>query len=221
MIVAFKNHSLPVFISIHHHEFEKRMQENCVKLLAVKNHIRIPDLFFLQNFISIVVLIWSIWAHIFLALYRVFQIHLMIHSKSSFRKKTKTWERDIQTEKQKNYWHFIFFCLFILISDHSLALFVSVVAICRFVVCTSCVAFFCWFARDYFLHFIFFVFFKVEKIWKGILDLIPSPSAKIQIMGGKVFLRCKGKTLLGIVDKLLKTKSLVTSPSNVLPYYLM
>ena len=55
MIVAFKIHSLPVFISIH--EFEKRMQENCVKLSAVKNHIRIPDRFFLQNFISIVVLI--------------------------------------------------------------------------------------------------------------------------------------------------------------------
>ena len=38
--------------------------------------------------------------------------------------------------------------------------------------------------------------FKVEKIWKGSLDLIPSPSpsVKIQIMGGKVSLRCKGKT---------------------------
>jgi hypothetical protein len=29
-------------------------------------------------------------------------------------------------------------------------------------------------------------------------------------MGGKVCLRCKGKTLLGIVNKLLKTKSLLT-----------
>ena len=49
---------------------------------------------------------------------------------------------------------------------------------------------------------------KVEKILKGTLDLIPSPlpSVKIQIMGGKVCLRCKGKTLLGIVNKLLKTK---------------
>ena len=46
---------------------------------------------------------------------------------------------------------------------------------------------------------------KVEKILKGSLDLIPSPSAKIQIMGGKVCLRCKGKTLLGVVNKLLKT----------------
>ena len=63
---------------------------------------------------------------------------------------------------------------------------------------------------------------KVENILKGSLDLIPSPSpsVKIQIMGGKVCLRCKGKTLLGIVNKCLKAKSLLTSPSNVLPYYL-
>ena len=40
--------------------------------------------------------------------------------------------------------------------------------------------------------------FKVEKILKGCLDLIPSPSlsVKIQIMGTKVCLRCKCKTLL-------------------------
>ena len=64
--------------------------------------------------------------------------------------------------------------------------------------------------------------FKVEKILKGSLDLIPSPSSsvKIQIMAGKVCLRWKGKTLLGVVNKLLKTKSLLTSASNVLPYYL-
>ena len=63
--------------------------------------------------------------------------------------------------------------------------------------------------------------YKVEKILKGSLNLIPSPSpsVKIQIIGGKVCLRCKGKTLLGVVNKLLKTKSLLTSPSNVLPYY--
>ena len=63
---------------------------------------------------------------------------------------------------------------------------------------------------------------KVEKILKGSLNLIPSPipSVKIQIMGGKVCLRCKGKTLLGVVNKLLITKSLLTLPSNVLPYYL-
>ena len=60
---------------------------------------------------------------------------------------------------------------------------------------------------------------KVEKILKGSLDSILSPllSVKIQIMSGKVCLRCKSKTLLGIVNKLLKTKSLLTSPSNVLP----
>ena len=45
----------------------------------------------------------------------------------------------------------------------------------------------------------------------------PSPSVKIQIMDGKVCLRYKGKTLLEVVSKLLKTKSLLTSPSNVLP----
>ena len=35
---------------------------------------------------------------------------------------------------------------------------------------------------------------KVEKILKGILDSIPSPSVKIQIMGRKVCSRCKGKS---------------------------
>ena len=64
--------------------------------------------------------------------------------------------------------------------------------------------------------------FKVEKIRKGSLDLIPSPSpsVQIQILGGKVSFKCKGKKLLGIVNKLLKAKSLLTSPSDVLPYYL-
>jgi hypothetical protein len=42
---------------------------------------------------------------------------------------------------------------------------------------------------------------------------------KIQIMGGKLCLRRKGKTLLGIANKLLKAKLLLTSPSNGLPYY--
>ena len=62
--------------------------------------------------------------------------------------------------------------------------------------------------------------FKVENILKGSLDLIPSPSpsVKIQIMGGKVCLRYKGKTLLGDVNKLFVFKSLLTTPSNVLPY---
>jgi len=50
--------------------------------------------------------------------------------------------------------------------------------------------------------------FKVEKILKGSLDSIPSPSSslKIQIMGGKVCLMCKGKPLLGVVNTLLKAK---------------
>ena len=60
---------------------------------------------------------------------------------------------------------------------------------------------------------------KVEMILKDSLDSIPStsPSVKIQIMGGKVCLRCKGKTLLGIVNKLLKIKRLLTMSSNNLP----
>jgi len=64
---------------------------------------------------------------------------------------------------------------------------------------------------------------KVEKILIGRLNSIksPSPSVKIQIKGGKVCLRCKGKTLLGIVNKLLRTKSLLTSPKNVLSLLLV
>ena len=68
----------------------------------------------------------------------------------------------------------------------------------------------------------FFHLCKVKKILKDSLDSIssPSPSVKIQIIGKKVCLRCKVKTLLGLVNKHLKTKILLTSPSNVLPYYL-
>ena len=40
-------------------------------------------------------------------------------------------------------------------------------------------------------------------------------------MVGKVCLRRKGKTLLGIVNKLLKTKSFLATPSNVLPVCFM
>ena len=49
---------------------------------------------------------------------------------------------------------------------------------------------------------------KVEKILRGSLDSIPSPSplVKIQIMGGKVCLRYKGKILLGVVNKLFFQK---------------
>ena len=63
---------------------------------------------------------------------------------------------------------------------------------------------------------------KVDFSLKGSLDLISSPSLslKIQIFWGKVCFKCKGKTLLGIVNKLLETKSLLTSSSNVSPYYL-
>ena len=39
---------------------------------------------------------------------------------------------------------------------------------------------------------------KVEKLQEDSLDSIPSPSVKIQIIGGKVCLRCKGKTLPGL-----------------------
>ena len=39
-------------------------------------------------------------------------------------------------------------------------------------------------------------------------------------MSWKVCLRCKGKTLLGVVNKLLRTKSFLTLPINVLPYHL-
>ena len=63
---------------------------------------------------------------------------------------------------------------------------------------------------------------KVEKNLESSLDSVPwpSPLVKIQIMGGKACVRWKGKSLLGVVNKLLKTKSFLTSPSNVLPYYL-
>ena len=62
------------------------------------------------------------------------------------------------------------------------------------------------------------MFLKVEKILKGSLDLIPSPSVKIQIMGGKVCLMCKGKIIAGRCQQTFENK--LTSPSNVLPYYL-
>ena len=49
--------------------------------------------------------------------------------------------------------------------------------------------------------------FEVEKILKGSLDLIPSPSpsVKIQITGGKVSSTCKGKTLLGVLTNFSET----------------
>ena len=53
-----------------------------------------------------------------------------------------------------------------------------------------------------------FLTIKVKKILKGSLDLIQSlsHSVKNQIIGRKVCLRCKCKTLLGVVNKLLKKK---------------
>ena len=53
------------------------------------------------------------------------------------------------------------------------------------------------------------------------MDLISSfsPWVKIQTTGGKICLRCKGKALLVVVNKLLKTKSLLTSPKDVFPLY--
>ena len=67
-----------------------------------------------------------------------------------------------------------------------------------------------------------FLVVKVENISEDSLNLIPSPSSsqKIQIMGRKVCLRWKGKTLLSVVNKHFKRKSLQTSPSNVLPLHL-
>ena len=55
---------------------------------------------------------------------------------------------------------------------------------------------------------------KVEKNLKGSLDSIPSPSPsmKIQIMGGKVCSRRKGKTLLDAVNRLLKTSGKLLRP---------
>ena len=64
------------------------------------------------------------------------------------------------------------------------------------------------------------LYIRTVKTLKGSLDSIPSPSPSVEIpiMSGKVCLRCKGKTLLGVVNKLLKTKCLLTSPSNILPH---
>ena len=61
---------------------------------------------------------------------------------------------------------------------------------------------------------------KVEIFLKGSLNLINSPSVKIQIMCRKVCLRRKGKTLLCIVNKLFVFKSLLTIPIIVLLLHL-
>ena len=56
---------------------------------------------------------------------------------------------------------------------------------------------------------------KVEKILKGSLDLILSPSRSREHLNFYFFIFF-GKTLLGIVNKLSWTKSLLTVPNNVL-----
>ena len=50
---------------------------------------------------------------------------------------------------------------------------------------------------------------KVENILKGSLDSIPSPSpsVKIQIMGRKFWVRCKGKSLQNITQQWFALKS--------------
>ena len=77
------------------------------------------------------------------------------------------------------------------LNDFSLTL--RIIAFCRQL---FCLIFCC-------LHSIYYDS-KVYKILKGSLDSIPSPSpsVKLQIIGGKVW--CKVKTLLGVVNKLLE-----------------
>ena len=58
--------------------------------------------------------------------------------------------------------------------------------------------------------------FNVQKGLKGSLALIPSPShlVKIQIMGRKVYLRCKGKTIAGCCQQTFKNKKFVDITNN-------
>ena len=55
------------------------------------------------------------------------------------------------------------------------------------------------------------VFYKVEKMLKGSLDLIPSPplSVKIQIMGRKVCLRCQRQNTAGRCQQTFENKKYV------------
>jgi len=62
-----------------------------------------------------------------------------------------------------------------------------------------------------------YCFLKVEKVLKGSLDLIPSPSTtvKIQIMAVKFCLRCKGKTLfVDITQQCFALLPQVNFPAN-------
>ena len=74
--------------------------------------------------------------------------------------------------------------------------------------------------------------FKVTKILKGSLDSIPapSPSVKMQIMGGKVCLSCIGKKYLAFSNGLpqvnfpandLNLKVMGLNPGCLLKYYLL
>ena len=69
-------------------------------------------------------------------------------------------------------------------------------------------------------HFLyrFSCFLKVEKILEGSLDSILSPSVKNKILGGIASLKCKGKTFLGIGNKLLKKKVCWHHPAMVCLY---
>ena len=49
--------------------------------------------------------------------------------------------------------------------------------------------------------------FKVEKTLKGSLNSSPSPSVKIQIMGGKVCLRCKGNAMFRFSNYIICNKA--------------
>ena len=49
---------------------------------------------------------------------------------------------------------------------------------------------------------------KVKKVLKGSLDLIPSPSVKIQIMSGKV--EVLSQNIVGCCQQTFETKSLLT-----------
>ena len=65
--------------------------------------------------------------------------------------------------------------------------------------------------------------YKVEKILKGCQNSIssPSPSLKIQIMCGKVCLRCKGKTLLaGCCQQTFERKTFVDNGQQCFAFYL-
>ena len=67
---------------------------------------------------------------------------------------------------------------------------------------------------------------KVEKILKGSLDSIPTPSVKIQIMGVKVCLSCKGNVLplhlsRPLFEFSLKVKVMGSNPGYLLKPFLL